>query len=451
MSDDRALPVPYVPPGWAAKVAPRLLSALRDGGIPFLRGADDAALRTMALNLLSAGRRLRAGSIADEQKPFAVDDGFFAPIAFARLAADDEPTLLPDNRAAFEAKCALVAEATSSIDVALYYLADDATGERFAALLEAAAQRGVRVRLAVDAHATEEKQFGPFGYESTPARGALVLLDRLREVGCEIHVLGGDRWAMHRKFLFVDRATLVLGGRNVADHYATPGWRDLELVFRGPFAMSFGAVVDRTFADILSLPRARTDGVPGILEGVPRRTDGAFARAVSSLVEHARKTVDVEHAYLLSHPWLEEALVSAIVRGVRVRVFTNSGASNDLAFMNWRLATSTRALVEAGAHVYRRTAPGATLHTKLVVGDRCRVVFGSSNLDYYSPVYCAELDVAIESEELGARLTTIIDAGLAEPTTREVRAGSPEAVALERECSPWSVSRVCDLVFHDLQ
>jgi phosphatidylserine/phosphatidylglycerophosphate/cardiolipin synthase-like enzyme len=168
-------------------------------------------------------------------------------------------------------------------------------------------------------------------------------------------------------------------------------------------------------------------------------------------VKEARSTIDIEHAYLLSHPWLLELLGAAVRRGVRVRAFTNSGASNDLAFMNWRLATSVRSLVDAGVTVFRRSTRAATLHTKLIVADGRRVVFGSTNLDYYSPVYCAELDIAIESESLGAALTALVDEGIGDATTDAVLPGSRAAAGLDSECNPWSVSRVCDLVLHDIQ
>ncbi|HET9931295.1 MAG TPA: phosphatidylserine/phosphatidylglycerophosphate/cardiolipin synthase family protein [Polyangiaceae bacterium] len=425
-------------PGWPTQGTSRLLGFLRDRGLPFLSGADDAKLRTLALGMRAAARRTMAGPLP----PGTARRGDGA--IFATLGLEDRVRVLTDNRGAFLEKCELVEAARQSVDCALFYLADDATGERFAHALEQAAARGVKVRLCADAYASVEKQYGPFGYALPASRGSLALVERLRERGCEVHLMGTDHWCMHRKFLFVDRSQLVLGGRNVADHYAEPGWRDLELFLQGPFARSFTALVDGTFA----APTEEPACVPGVLAGVPGGAGRAFERAVSRLVDEARTSIDIEHAYLLSQPWLVERLRAAVNRGVRARAFTNGPRSNDLPFMNWRLAVSLRELLDAGVHVFR-CAGVNTLHTKLIVADERKIVFGSTNLDYYSPTYCAELDIAIESASLGAELASIIEAGLALSDSEAVLPGT--GTSLERECRGWSVSRVFDLLLHDIQ
>ena len=425
-------------PGRPTRAGARALSLLRDAGVPYLAHADEATLRALALGLRAALRRTIA-------RPLAAPSGALQ-VTFAPLGADDVVTLLPDNAEAFDARCALVDGASRTLDCALYYLADDATGARFAGALARAATRGVRVRLAVDTYASQEKQFGPFGFHAAD-RGALVLLDRLRAAGVDVREVGSDRFCMHRKFLIADGAQLLFGGRNVADHYASPGWRDLELSVRGPVVESLAPVVNATFDDATK-PVAAS---PGVVPGVPGRRGRAYARAFETLVARARRSVDIEHAYVLEHDWLVSALRDAVRRGVRVRLLTNSAESNDLPFMNWRAAVTLEALLAAGVEIYRRTGSGATLHTKLVVGDRRTVLFGSTNLDYYSPIYGAELDLALESESLGDALVTTIELGLAEPTTKAIPCGGVERALLERERRGWSVSRAFDLLLHDIQ
>lgn len=421
-----------------------MLGFLRDRGAPFVRGADDATLRTLAVGLRAAARRTAART---RSRAHADDHAAPTGSTFVPLADEDAVTLLDDNGAAFEARCDAIDAAERTVDCALYYLADDETGRRFAEHLGRASARGVRVRLAVDRYASIEKQFGPFARELGATRGALVLLDTLERAGCEVHLLGDDTWAMHRKFLLVDEATLMFGGRNVADHYATPGWRDLDLAIRGPLARSLVAAATST----LDAPTCAPTHTPGVVIGMPGGGGRAYAGALADLVRSATATLDIEHAYVLSHTWLDAEIGAAVRRGVRVRVLTNSVASNDLPFMGWRLATTLRSLLRAGAEIFVRKEAGATLHTKLVVADRRRVLFGSTNLDYYSPAYCAELDLAIESERLGASLEAFIDRGTREDAVAAVLPGSIAAQDLERECSPWSVSRVCDLLIHDMQ
>ncbi len=62
--------------------------------------------------------------------------------------------VISSNEEAFLSKLTMVSQAQSSIDAAYYIFADDYTSSAFAAELIAAAQRGVRVRLLLDYHAT---------------------------------------------------------------------------------------------------------------------------------------------------------------------------------------------------------------------------------------------------------------------------------------------------------
>lgn len=418
--------------------APHVLAVLRDAGIPFLRGADEQALRGLAVGMRTMVKRQTAGPLAPPPRD--------APARFAALGGDDRFELLGDNAGAFARKLALISAATSRIDCALYYVADDDAGRRFTSALAGAARRGVAVRLAVDAFATEEKQFVPFGFGEAPD-GSFARLEELRAAGVDVRVVGDARYSLHRKFLLVDGRTIVLGGRNVADHYARPGWRDLELLIEGPLVAAFAETVEGTFQGA-RFATAETDGV---VEGVPGARGAVFRRTAAQLLARARRSVDIEHAYVLEHPWLSQTIAGAIGRGVRVRLLTNSGASNDLPFMTWRAATSLEALRRLGVEVHRRTSPGATLHTKLFIGDGRWVLTGSTNLDYYSATYCAELDVAIESETLGEACAAFFESGLAEPDVVRITEGSDAHRALLRECTPWSVSRALDVLARDLQ
>ena len=58
--------------------------------------------------------------------------------------------LLPEGEQALEARLALIQRAEKSVDVQYYLIANDRTGRQFLAALEAAAGRGVRVRVLVD-------------------------------------------------------------------------------------------------------------------------------------------------------------------------------------------------------------------------------------------------------------------------------------------------------------
>ncbi len=418
------------------------LRLLRDLGVPQLCGASDGRLRGVALGARAAARRSFARPIRLPPSDYAAG----GVATFAELEATDSVVLLKENRQAFDARCAMVDGALKTVDCALYYIEDDATGRAFATALVRAAERGVTVRLVVDSLASVEKQYTTFSFSSLPMRGSLVLLEELQKRGCDVRLAGGDSWCMHRKFLLADDDALLLGGRNVADHYSTPGWRDLELRFDGPFARSFKCFADATFA----VPTNCDTNAKGVLSGLAGHKGTLFVQHVSHLIEAAQHSIVIEHAYVLSLPWLVERLARAVRRGVSVLLSTNSESTNDLPFMNWRMSTALSELADAGVRVFRRRAGLGTLHTKAIVGDARFVVLGSTNLDYYSPTFCAEVDLVIESEDLGRALASRIEQGCEEDQaerffgTRFNQAGSSTVPYV-------SLSRICDLILHDLQ
>ena len=86
-------------PGWPTQGVSWVLAFLRDRGLPFLNGADDAKLRTLALGIRAAMRRTAAGPHRHVRA-----HGSAGEVRFARLGDDDHVRVLTDNREAFLAK-----------------------------------------------------------------------------------------------------------------------------------------------------------------------------------------------------------------------------------------------------------------------------------------------------------------------------------------------------------
>ena len=124
-----------------------------------------------------------------------------------------------------------------------------------------------------------------------------------------------------------------------------------------------------------------------------------------------------------SHGILHLAQMSA--RGVRVAVLTNSLASTDSVAAHSGYQRRRDELVRGGVELYElRPLPGTkhrirprwghasptSLHAKLVVQDRERVVVGSLNQDPRSRLHNTESWMVIESVELASELATYFDA-----------------------------------------
>ena len=114
-------------------------------------------------------------------------------------------------------------------------------------------------------------------------------------------------------------------------------------------------------------------------------------------------------------------------RGVRVVVLTNSLASTDSVVAHAGYASRRLQLLRAGVELHEfRPQPGlrhdrrhrwgqaspASLHTKLIVHDRQRVVVGSANQDPRSRLHNTESWLTVDSPELAEELALHVEEGI---------------------------------------
>jgi phosphatidylserine/phosphatidylglycerophosphate/cardiolipin synthase-like enzyme len=162
-----------------------------------------------------------------------------------------------------------------------------------------------------------------------------------------------------------------------------------------------------------------------------------------ALVRKTRRDLLVVSPYFVPGPDMMEAFRGARQRGVRVRILTNSLASNDAPLAHAGYARHRKALLEMGVELYemRSTAAsvrsafgsgssggggpsGATgasramLHSKLLVVDGHLVAVGSMNLDLRSQLQNTEIALLIASREFGRLATQSIDEGLQDGSWR---------------------------------
>ena len=355
-----------------------------------------------------------------------------------RLAPTDALQLLVDNGAAFDARERLFACARSSIDISTYYIQADETGWRSARALADSARRGVRVRLLLDRYMLLLK------WRDAPDAPALVHL--LRQAGVEVrlwHDAARPFDSNHRKILIVDGSEALVGGRNFADHYRLDGWRDVDLLLRGPSVAGLVAVFEGAWgsAPVLSGPAYGPwfDYRPAAV------LSDVTARFALACIMAADRTLDLELAYLVGPGLLTVYLVRAAQRGVRVRVLTNSAESNDLPYTNYALYAAVCVLLEGGVEVYARRGRGRTLHSKYLVADGRWVSFGSHNLDYYSSRFCCETNLQVDASGLAQQLGACFEGGLAQAQAMRLR---DEVVPFVRRAQ---ALRAFDRLFRDFQ
>lgn len=155
---------------------------------------------------------------------------------------------------------------------------------------------------------------------------------------------------------------------------------------------------------------------PGVLPALQLRTG-----------ESLRTELFLEVAYFVPGEKGAERLCSLVARGVRVRILTNSFASNDVFVAHVGYASSRRELVRCGVELaelqpeagfitrrwtWLRGKSTAGLHTKAAVFDRRAVFIGSFNMDPRSAYLNTELAILVDSPELATTVARFIEEGM---------------------------------------
>lgn len=177
--------------------------------------------------------------------------------------------LLSTPTNALMSRVALADQATASIDLQTYIFNDDATGRLIADKLLDAADRGVKVRLLLDAFESpdpnlfdaldtheniEVKLFNPFRSRDPGA---------LSTIGQMLLEFSRLNRRMHNKSFIVDGRVAVIGGRNIGDEYFdasdAANFRDLDLLVIGPVVGDARRAFDTYWKDDAAQPVAGFD------------------------------------------------------------------------------------------------------------------------------------------------------------------------------------------------
>ena len=398
--------------------------------------------------------------------------------------------IIRKGRRAFTGRIAMTAIAEKTMDLQYYIWEPDTTGWILALRLVEAADRGVRVRILLDDNTLEGRDsriatmdahpnieiriFNPFAHRGWRLFGFLTDFDRVNH-------------RMHNKLVVMDNALAIVGGRNIGDHYfgvqPDTNFRDLDVGAAGPIVREVSKVFDHFWNGDWSYPIAalaqRTyteadlretmatlrekvnkekypypldedvesrigqleeirdsltwapgrviwDDPSSIAEG--KKVDD-IQKAIFRKLETLEKELLIESAYFVARERGIQAVKKLHEKGVRVRILTNSLASNDVVAAHGGYASGRKQLIENGAEIYelrpdavsktvtekRYFAGGrsrAALHTKAIVFERDSVLIGSLNLDPRAGEINTEAVLYVKSEELARQVIAYMDEGV---------------------------------------
>lgn len=334
------------------------------------------------------------------------------PAPLAVEAQGHSFTFYPCGADRLAALIALIGSAQTSLDVFYYLFDSDTSGTAVRDALVAAARRGVKVALIVDAFGNDAgaEFFAPL----TEAGGSFAMFS--------------PQWGLryltrnHQKFAIADGAAVMTGGANVSDHYFDPpednGWCDLSVQITGPvvetFTRWFGLlqswVAGEAAGRTRQLRRLRDivkawdggDGPVRLLVGGPLVRRGHWAWVFRRDLVGAQR-LDTVSAYF-SPPRSFRRLIERTARRGRVRMIMAGKSDIDAAIDMARL--QYKPLLAAGAQIAEFDP--CKLHMKLLVVDDVSFI-GSANLDKRSFRINVELMVRIEDAGLAAELRQLID------------------------------------------
>jgi putative cardiolipin synthase len=394
-------------------------------------------------------------------------------------------------------RMALALSAGTSLDLQYYIWHNDNSGKLLMSAILAAADRGVRVRLLLDEiHGDdvekplrslcehpmiEVRLFNPFHNRSWKN---LDFLTRFSEANRR----------MHNKAFIADNVAAVVGGRNIGDEYFEASkdldFGDFDIVVFGdvvtdvsksfdlywnhrmavPIEITYGK--ENSFPSLedlrkeLTAHRHEVEATPyaealkesAFLTNLRERKLKTFWGTAVAIADSPQKISDdnVAPKDLLIHQFAEamgraekevfivspyfvpgkrgvEQVEAAIKRGVKVKILTNSLASNDVSVVHAGYKSYRKALLKAGAELYElkpslNTGPKGKkkkmfssrsgLHGKVYFFDNQRIFVGSMNLDPRSFYLNSELGLVIDSPALIQDLLDDVQDRISETTYR---------------------------------
>ena len=301
------------------------------------------------------------------------------------------------------------AERSITIEAYIYWAGQ--IGLTFASALAAASQRGVKVKILLDAVGS-----ATVGQE---------ILDILKNGGCHVAWYNPFRFTTlrrinnrtHRKSLVCDGVVGFTGGAGIADHWTGDAqdenhWRDLQIRVEGPavrplqtgFAQNWlettGELV--TGPDFYPPPKpAGTLALQTIMSSP--ETGASTVRLMYCLaMSAARASIDIANPYFVPDHVSIDLFRDAVKRGVRVRVMV-AGIRNDTWITRLNSVRLYGALLDAGVELleYNRTM----MHHKIMIVDGLWSTVGTANFDNRSFSHNEESNVCVCDAAFATALT----------------------------------------------
>jgi cardiolipin synthase A/B len=334
---------------------------------------------------------------------------------------------------AFPAMLAAIESAKKSISLTSYIFDNDPSGRQFIAALERAVQRGVQVRVLVDAAGTRYS-FPPITWKLRHAK--IPFAKFLPSSLFQPWRVATINLRNHRKVLVADGQIAFTGGMNIRHgnvlaskpkspvqdlHFRVEGpvVTRLQEAFVNDWAFTTGEVLDGE----LWFPELKESGdvIARVITDGPDADFDKLRWTLLAALAEAQTSVKILTPYFLPDNALVTALNLASLRGVRVDIILP--AKNNLPPVHWASRSLWWQVLERGCHIWLTPPPFD--HSKLMIVDGHWVFLGSANWDARSLRLNFEMNVECYGREFADEMELVIQKklhGAHEVTLAEVDA-----------------------------
>jgi len=342
---------------------------------------------------------------------------YVAAIAGSPITRGGTFEVLTNGIQILPAMLAAIEQARERIVFETYVFTDGAVAKQFSEALAAAARRGVRVYLLVDAVGAK----GIGSDNEKTMRDAGVHVARFNPITPrQLEEINGRT---HRKILVADGKVGFTGGAGIADYWAGNAdaknhWRDTQIRVEGPPVRYLEACFYENWIESAGVVKPEIPEMPA-LEAAAGPSDAAAGvlsvpvwsspvgghNGVKKLyllsLAAARRTLDIQTPYFVMDGSTRWSLLQAARRGVRTRMLLD-GDLTDSKAVKYASRRAYDELLAAGIEIYEYQP--TMMHAKAMIVDGVWSIVGSSNLDNRSLELNDENNIAVADRAFAARL-----------------------------------------------
>jgi cardiolipin synthase A/B len=339
--------------------------------------------------------------------------------ASAPIVGGNRTEILLNGEQIFPAMLEAIRAAQYTITYAQYFYEDGPVSRDIAEALAERCRAGVGVNVLLDA----------FGTLSMPRE----YTDAMSRSGCHVawfrpltqYIFGRYNNRNHRRILVVDGRVGFTGGSGVSRKWMGNGrvehhWRDTDVRIQGPAVEYLQAAFVENWLEATGVvlggepyfPRPTEpsgDVYAQVVKSSP--ATGSFSMYTTFLlaVSSARRSIHITNPYFVVDDRMQEALLNARRRGVRVMVLVPGAIDHNIVRQASRRQFGK--MLRAGIEIYEYVP--ALLHSKTMVIDGVWATIGSTNLDNRSFAANDELNLIIYNRDVAQRLDRIFSDDLA--------------------------------------